>query len=216
MSSNVNDRTYHTTATASPPVPSPDGLLMFPIDWPRDSEASPKPTTRSKRRQVKNACTLCQKSCKKCDEARPCLRCVRYGVPERCVNSQRKERKKGTKRGPYRKRDVRDQDDLAGLPRSPDEPQMPPPPPPPCHFPTAPPVQPVFYTHPSLYPKPGEQAPSHSIVCPVSVPAQVDMGVPYIATWGWGYHAYPPHYQYPYKGYNDHLGVVPTQSHMNY
>ncbi|KAG6878757.1 hypothetical protein C0993_008056 [Termitomyces sp. T159_Od127] len=62
---------------------------------------------RSKRRQVKNACTNCQKACKKCDDARPCLRCVKYGVSEECVDSQRKERKKGVKRGPYKKRDVK-------------------------------------------------------------------------------------------------------------
>ncbi|KAG5341992.1 hypothetical protein J132_10348 [Termitomyces sp. J132] len=60
---------------------------------------------RSKRRQVKNACTNCQKACKKCDDARPCLRCVKYGVSEECIDSQRKERKKGIKRGPYKKRD---------------------------------------------------------------------------------------------------------------
>lgn len=61
--------------------------------------------TRIKRRQVKNACTNCQKACKKCDDARPCLRCVRYGIAEECIDSQRKERKKGIKRGPYKKRD---------------------------------------------------------------------------------------------------------------
>ncbi|PPQ78156.1 hypothetical protein CVT25_015489 [Psilocybe cyanescens] len=60
---------------------------------------------RPKRRQVKNACTHCQKACKKCDDARPCLRCVKYGYSEECVDSQRKERKKGVKRGPYKKRD---------------------------------------------------------------------------------------------------------------
>ncbi|KAF5386910.1 hypothetical protein D9615_001737 [Tricholomella constricta] len=60
---------------------------------------------RSKRRQVKNACTNCQKACKKCDDARPCLRCVKYGISEECIDSQRKERKKGIKRGPYKKRD---------------------------------------------------------------------------------------------------------------
>ena len=53
---------------------------------------------RTKRRQVKNACTNCQKACKKCDDARPCLRCVKYGVGEECVDSVRKERKKGIKR----------------------------------------------------------------------------------------------------------------------
>ena len=62
-------------------------------------------TGRAKRRQVKNACTSCQRACKKCDDARPCLRCVKYGISEECVDSQRKERKKGIKRGPYKKRD---------------------------------------------------------------------------------------------------------------
>ena len=59
----------------------------------------------SKRKQVKKACTKCQKACKKCDDGRPCLRCVKYGISEECVDSQRKERKKGIKRGPYKNRD---------------------------------------------------------------------------------------------------------------
>ncbi|KAJ7874839.1 hypothetical protein B0H14DRAFT_2717888 [Mycena olivaceomarginata] len=64
-------------------------------------------TVRSKRSQVKNACTNCKKACKKCDPARPCLRCVKYRfTPEECVDSQRKERKKGVKRGSYKKRDA--------------------------------------------------------------------------------------------------------------
>lgn len=46
----------------------------------------------------------CQKACKKCDEARPCPRCVKYGISDTCVNSTRKERKKGVKRGPYKRR----------------------------------------------------------------------------------------------------------------
>ncbi|KAG8901082.1 hypothetical protein FRB99_005577 [Tulasnella sp. 403] len=63
------------------------------------------PQLKSKRRQVKNACTNCQKACKKCDEVRPCGRCVKYGIDKDCVDSQRKERKKGIKRGPYKKRE---------------------------------------------------------------------------------------------------------------
>ncbi|KAF7330471.1 hypothetical protein MVEN_02486400 [Mycena venus] len=58
-----------------------------------------------KRRQVKIACTNCQKSCKKCDEGRPCLRCIKYNRREECQDAERKERKKGVKRGPYKKRD---------------------------------------------------------------------------------------------------------------
>ncbi|KAG0329428.1 hypothetical protein BG000_000081 [Podila horticola] len=64
------------------------------------SSLAPKP----KRRQVKNACVNCQKACKKCDEGRPCTRCVKYGLTDTCVDSTRKVRKKGVKRGPYKRR----------------------------------------------------------------------------------------------------------------
>lgn len=62
------------------------------------------PIAKSKRRQVKNACTNCRKACKKCDDARPCLRCVKYGVSGDCVDSQRKPRKR-VKRGPYKRKE---------------------------------------------------------------------------------------------------------------
>ncbi|KAI8595796.1 hypothetical protein EDD21DRAFT_312936 [Dissophora ornata] len=64
------------------------------------SQLSQKP----KRRQVKNACVNCQKACKKCDEGRPCARCIKYGLTDTCVDSTRKVRKKGIKRGPYKRR----------------------------------------------------------------------------------------------------------------
>lgn len=60
--------------------------------------------TKPKRKQVKNACVNCQKACKKCDDGRPCQRCIKYGLTETCTNSVRKERKKGVKRGPYKRR----------------------------------------------------------------------------------------------------------------
>ena len=87
--------TMHPITYSSMPMhmyPFPPGVL-------------PAAAPRTKRRQVKNACTNCQKACKKCDDARPCLRCVKYGIAEECVDSQRKERQKGVKRGPYKKRD---------------------------------------------------------------------------------------------------------------
>ncbi|GAA5812355.1 hypothetical protein MFLAVUS_005806 [Mucor flavus] len=59
---------------------------------------------KSKRKQVKNACVNCQKACKKCDDGRPCKRCVKLGLTATCRDSDRKERKKGVKRGPYKKR----------------------------------------------------------------------------------------------------------------
>ncbi|KNC99624.1 uncharacterized protein SPPG_05010 [Spizellomyces punctatus DAOM BR117] len=60
-----------------------------------------------KRKQVKNACVNCQKACKKCEIARPCPRCVRYGLEATCHDSVRKERKKGVSRGPYKRKDER-------------------------------------------------------------------------------------------------------------
>ncbi|THU75735.1 hypothetical protein K435DRAFT_880250 [Dendrothele bispora CBS 962.96] len=72
-------------------------MHMFPL-------STVSTTSRSKRKQVKNACTNCQKACKKCDEGRPCLRCVRYKCPDQCVDSPRTPRNKGVKRGKYRKR----------------------------------------------------------------------------------------------------------------
>ncbi|KAG8892867.1 hypothetical protein FRC00_011379, partial [Tulasnella sp. 408] len=63
------------------------------------------PQLKAKRRQVKNACTNCQKALKKCDDVRPCTRCVKYGIDKDCVDNQRKERKKGIKRGPYKIRE---------------------------------------------------------------------------------------------------------------
>lgn len=55
--------------------------------------SSPR-STGAKRKQVKNACVNCQKACKKCDDQRPCGRCVKYGIEDTCINSQRKERKR--------------------------------------------------------------------------------------------------------------------------
>ncbi|KAI8987554.1 hypothetical protein BDF20DRAFT_273512 [Mycotypha africana] len=43
-------------------------------------------------------------TCKKCDDGRPCNRCIKLGLTATCRDSDRKERKKGVKRGPYKKR----------------------------------------------------------------------------------------------------------------
>ncbi|KAJ2556942.1 hypothetical protein EV175_001664 [Coemansia sp. RSA 1933] len=75
---------------------------------------------KSKRIQVKNACVNCQRACKKCDDERPCLRCKRYGLGETCVDSQRKPRQRGIKRGPYKKRAKQIQDPVRTPTTSPD------------------------------------------------------------------------------------------------
>ena len=96
----ISTSTKQSTALRSVPL---SGMPMHIYPYPALLPA--QQPMKSKRRQVKNACTNCQKACKKCDDARPCLRCVKYGISEECVDSQRKERQKGIKRGPYKKRD---------------------------------------------------------------------------------------------------------------
>ncbi|KAJ3328576.1 hypothetical protein HDU76_009710 [Blyttiomyces sp. JEL0837] len=67
-----------------------------------DSEVATSSRQRKRRAQVKIACTHCKRACKKCDERRPCGRCIRLNLPD-CSDAPRKERKKGFKRGPYQK-----------------------------------------------------------------------------------------------------------------
>ncbi|KIO23436.1 hypothetical protein M407DRAFT_110022 [Tulasnella calospora MUT 4182] len=86
------------------PFPPPGSVPIAYFAGPNGSIIA-IPQLKAKRRQVKNACTNCQKACKKCDEVRPCTRCVKYGIDKECIDSQRKERKKGIKRGPYKKRE---------------------------------------------------------------------------------------------------------------
>ncbi|KAI0279033.1 hypothetical protein BGY98DRAFT_477209 [Russula aff. rugulosa BPL654] len=50
------------------------------------------------------ACTNCASACKRCDEARPCQRCQKYGLTDSCVDGVRKARKVGVKRGPYKRK----------------------------------------------------------------------------------------------------------------
>jgi neural Wiskott-Aldrich syndrome protein len=49
-------------------------------------------------------CTNCASACKRCDEARPCQRCQKYGLGDSCVDGVRKARKVGIKRGPYKRK----------------------------------------------------------------------------------------------------------------
>ncbi|KAF0504120.1 putative fungal zinc cluster transcription factor [Gigaspora margarita] len=66
--------------------------------------SQPANGVKPKRQQVKNACVNCQKACKKCDDGRPCQRCIKYELTDSCKDSIRKERKKGIKRGPYKRK----------------------------------------------------------------------------------------------------------------
>ncbi|TFK73420.1 hypothetical protein BDN72DRAFT_834832 [Pluteus cervinus] len=95
-----------------PPPPGMPGMpgmvYAFPpgagFTVPPPPQAAPNNNNKPKRKQVKMACTNCAQACKRCDETRPCERCVKYGLSESCIDGQRKERKKGIKRGPYRRK----------------------------------------------------------------------------------------------------------------
>ncbi|KAL5499222.1 hypothetical protein ACEPAH_1740 [Sanghuangporus vaninii] len=82
--------------------PTPQGYAGVPFAAP--GMPLPSALARPKRKQVKMACTNCAAACKRCDEGRPCERCCKYGISDTCVNGLRKERKKGLKRGPYKRK----------------------------------------------------------------------------------------------------------------
>ncbi|KAF4618917.1 hypothetical protein D9613_009821 [Agrocybe pediades] len=84
---------------AYPPHPQPPSYAP-----PAASSSTPSAASRPKRKQVKMACTNCAGACKRCDESRPCERCIKYGISDTCQDGQRKERKKGVKRGPYKRK----------------------------------------------------------------------------------------------------------------
>ncbi|KAF9102132.1 hypothetical protein BGX27_011166 [Mortierella sp. AM989] len=96
--SSTQSTPYHSNH--STPYSSMPGSPTREYQHLSEKQLSQKP----KRRQVKNACVNCQKACKKCDEGRPCARCIKYGLVDTCVDSTRKVRKKGIKRGPYKRR----------------------------------------------------------------------------------------------------------------
>jgi hypothetical protein len=88
-----------SSARTSSPIPFPfsspsSSYSHQPYQNNTPSRPSSTIGTGTKRKQVKNACVNCQKACKKCDDQRPCSRCVKYGIEDGCINSQRKERKR--------------------------------------------------------------------------------------------------------------------------
>ncbi|THH26868.1 hypothetical protein EUX98_g7316 [Antrodiella citrinella] len=104
-------------AAYPPPPPgmmyafSPPGHMGYP---PFPPGMQPGSMPRPKRKQVKMACTNCAGACKRCDEARPCERCIKYGIADSCIDGVRKERKKGVKRGPYKRKSKNSGDNANG------------------------------------------------------------------------------------------------------
>ncbi|KAJ8081801.1 hypothetical protein PM082_007647 [Marasmius tenuissimus] len=95
-------------ATPAPPpfqvMYGPPGMVYAFPPPVAPTNTPPPGSARPKRKQVKVACTNCAAACKRCDDARPCERCRKYGVADSCIDGQRKERKKGMKRGPYKRK----------------------------------------------------------------------------------------------------------------
>ncbi|KAG7094956.1 hypothetical protein E1B28_005757 [Marasmius oreades] len=94
-------------APAPPPFQvmyGPPGMVYAFPPPVAPANTPPPGSARPKRKQVKMACTNCAAACKRCDDGRPCERCQKYGIADSCVDGQRKERKKGVKRGPYKRK----------------------------------------------------------------------------------------------------------------
>ncbi|KAJ3022449.1 hypothetical protein HKX48_006127 [Thoreauomyces humboldtii] len=91
----------HRSLPLPTPAHSPTTAIASPTNE-ADTSHLGKDNPR-KRNQVKRACVNCQKACKKCDNGRPCSRCIKFGLETSCEDSQRKERQRvGVKRGQYK------------------------------------------------------------------------------------------------------------------
>ncbi|KAG2229827.1 hypothetical protein INT48_008271, partial [Thamnidium elegans] len=111
----------YATEDATSPLSNDENYNNEKNNLSSTSLSSSSKTIISKRRsQVKNACVNCQKACKKCDEGRPCQRCIKLGITDTCFDSPRKERKKGFKRGPYRKKSTTTQPNISPKKEVPD------------------------------------------------------------------------------------------------
>ncbi|KAI9321248.1 hypothetical protein BX666DRAFT_1874548 [Dichotomocladium elegans] len=101
-SSSTTDPYYYDTSSTI----SPENTSFYDLDKYAQSNNSTSSVNSKGPYQVnrKRPKLNCQKACKKCDDGRPCQRCIKLGLTETCTNSPRKERRKGVKRGPYKKR----------------------------------------------------------------------------------------------------------------
>ncbi|KAF8230278.1 hypothetical protein L208DRAFT_1476600 [Tricholoma matsutake] len=195
------------SATSAPYMmfhaPPPGVFLAYPPPSQNQGYTVPQSpqnsALRPKRKQVKMACTNCAAACKRCDEHRPCERCLKYGIAESCVDGQRKERKKGIKRGPYKRKNKNENPTEGGWataslpsaqnPSAPATVSQPVPP-----FPPNPGegFYPYFYPHPGGFiPHPHEGqtgqegSPPHNNGQPPIMPYYIHPG---------GYAAFPPPY----------------------
>ncbi|KAH9836105.1 uncharacterized protein C8Q71DRAFT_858118 [Rhodofomes roseus] len=167
------------------PPPPPGMVYAYPAPPPGQAfppyqpQMQPTPSTvRPKRKQVKMACTNCATACKRCDEARPCERCVKYGIADTCIDGVRKERKKGVKRGPYKRKSKTDDPPTSGETSAP----------PPAPYP-APPESYYPYVYPHPYVPPPHDGQPH----PEGVPGAHVPHPPYYP----GYPVYAPYPPYP-------------------
>jgi len=96
--------------------PLNEDLCFSPDDYDDnpDQEDEDGGPNHKKRKQVKRACFSCRKAHARCDEERPCRRCIRTGCESTCVDVPRKKRvlkkpakeeKIGLKRGRRRRLD---------------------------------------------------------------------------------------------------------------
>lgn len=84
------------------PLTDPDAMQapVPPSGAPRaGSMRRSAKAARAKRKQVRNACTNCQRVAKKgCSDTRPCHRCVRLGIADTCQSSVHRHRLPGMRK----------------------------------------------------------------------------------------------------------------------
>ncbi|KAI0800622.1 hypothetical protein C8Q74DRAFT_1364328 [Fomes fomentarius] len=97
---------YNTSTAPVPTFNQPASPVCNPINTSQPvspdagtdvSGSSTPPSTLRKTRGVKIACTNCQYANKKCDEGRPCRRCVVKGLGDTCVSAERKQRRRAVR-----------------------------------------------------------------------------------------------------------------------
>ena len=124
ISFNVRCSTLTLITYIAPPFPHPGAPQPAVIGKPKRKQVKMAVCVRSRPLYsrllsgfTRVQCTNCASACKKCDDGRPCQRCMRSNLASTCKDGVRKERKRGIKRGPYKRRNKPPSDDEAEVPR---------------------------------------------------------------------------------------------------
>uniref|UniRef100_V5EBR7 Transcription activator of gluconeogenesis ERT1 n=1 Tax=Kalmanozyma brasiliensis (strain GHG001) TaxID=1365824 RepID=V5EBR7_KALBG len=82
----MNSKTAPFPASTSTPTKTASSTAGGPASTSKESSAS-------KRKKANRACLHCQKAHLTCDDSRPCIRCVKKGLADSCMDGHRKKAK---------------------------------------------------------------------------------------------------------------------------